>query len=98
MKKILIIGSAGAGKSTLAKEMHEILGIEIIHLDQHYWQPNWTRTDEEAWQKKVEKLLEEKKGMDHGWELSKYHALENSSSGHHDLAGFFSDSLPLSNH
>ena len=60
MKKILIIGSSGAGKSTLAKRLHEILGIEIIHLDQHYWQRNWTRTDEEVWQRKVEKILEGK--------------------------------------
>ncbi|MDA3815169.1 MAG: hypothetical protein PF549_02275 [Patescibacteria group bacterium] len=58
MKRILIIGSCGAGKSTLAKKLHEILGIEIIHLDQHYWKPNWTRTETEEWEKKVEKLLE----------------------------------------
>jgi adenylate kinase family enzyme len=57
MKKILILGSSGAGKSTLAKRLHEILGIDIIHLDQHYWKPNWTKTESEEWQKKVEELL-----------------------------------------
>lgn len=57
MKKILIIGSCGAGKSTLSKRLHKILGIDIIHLDQHYWKPNWTKTDNEEWQKKVEELV-----------------------------------------
>ncbi|EKE11701.1 MAG: topology modulation protein [uncultured bacterium] len=56
MKKILILGSCGAGKSTLAKKLHEVLGIDIIHLDQHYWKPDWTRTEKEEWQKKVSDL------------------------------------------
>jgi adenylate kinase family enzyme len=57
MKRILIFGSSGAGKSTFAKRMNDILGIEIIHLDQHYWKPNWTRTESEEWNKKVEELI-----------------------------------------
>lgn len=59
MKRILILGSCGAGKSTLAKRLHDILGIDIIHLDQHYWKPSWTRTESEEWQKKVEDLIKE---------------------------------------
>lgn len=57
MKKILILGSCGAGKSTLARKMQSILDIEIIHLDQHYWKPNWTKTESEEWEKKVEELI-----------------------------------------
>ena len=41
MKKIVIIGSAGAGKSTLARKLGELLKIEVIHLDHHFWQPGW---------------------------------------------------------
>jgi adenylate kinase family enzyme len=36
MKRILIIGSGGAGKSTLARHLGEILNIEIFHLDKLY--------------------------------------------------------------
>jgi adenylate kinase family enzyme len=57
MKKILIIGSCGAGKSTFAKRLYGLLGIEIIHLDQYYWKPNWTRTEGEEWQKKVNEFI-----------------------------------------
>ncbi|RHW43167.1 DNA topology modulation protein [Neobacillus notoginsengisoli] len=41
MKRIMIIGSGGAGKSTLAKELGERLGIKVYHLDSLFWQPGW---------------------------------------------------------
>lgn len=41
MKKIVIIGSPGAGKSTLARELGDILKIEVIHLDRYFWEPAW---------------------------------------------------------
>lgn len=58
MKKILIIGSGGAGKSTLARRLHEATGIELIHLDQIYWQPNWVEPSKADWIKTVENLAE----------------------------------------
>ncbi|MGY3715851.1 DNA topology modulation protein [Sutcliffiella cohnii] len=41
MKKIILIGSGGAGKSTLAKHLGEKLGIKVFHLDALLWKPNW---------------------------------------------------------
>ena len=41
MKKIIVIGSSGAGKSTLARKLGAKLGIEVFHLDQLLWKPNW---------------------------------------------------------
>lgn len=40
-KKIMIIGSGGAGKSTLAKNLGKKLDIEVYHLDTLFWEPNW---------------------------------------------------------
>ena len=57
MKKILVLGSSGAGKSTFARRLHDILGVKLIHLDQYYWKPNWTRTEKEDWEKKVRELI-----------------------------------------
>lgn len=37
MKKIIIIGSGGAGKSTLAKQLGEKLELPVIHLDALFW-------------------------------------------------------------
>lgn len=42
MKKIMIIGSGGAGKSTLAKQLGTILTIPVSHLDALFWKPGWT--------------------------------------------------------
>lgn len=41
MKKIMIGGSIGAGKSTLAKALSKKLNIEHTELDSFYWLPNW---------------------------------------------------------
>ena len=57
MKKVLIIGSGGAGKSTFARRLSQIIGIEVIHLDKFYWQPNWVRVAEEDWAKTLESLM-----------------------------------------
>lgn len=60
--RIHIIGTAGSGKTTLAKELAHKLGIPHIELDAHYWQPQWchrsradfhqrcaAQTDHSAW-------------------------------------------------
>lgn len=47
--KIIIIGSGGAGKSTLARQLGEKLDIEVIHLDAHFWKENWQATSREEW-------------------------------------------------
>lgn len=51
-KRILIQGSSGGGKSTLAKELGEILNLPVIHLDKEYWQPGWTKPNSDEWHAK----------------------------------------------
>lgn len=41
MKKIVIIGSPGAGKSTLARQLGKLLDIKVYHLDRLFWDPGW---------------------------------------------------------
>lgn len=57
MKRILIIGSCGAGKSTLSRKMSSKLNLPIIHLDQEYWQPGWEETPKSEWEDKVKQLI-----------------------------------------
>ena len=57
MKKILIIGSGGAGKSTFAARLGERLGLPVIHLDRHYWNPGWVETPKAVWRERVEELI-----------------------------------------
>lgn len=41
MKRVVIIGCGGAGKSTLARAMGEKTGIPVVHLDKLFWKPGW---------------------------------------------------------
>ena len=56
MKRIMIIGCCGAGKSTFARKLYAKTQLPLIHLDQEFWQPNWVETEEEAWKEKVTEL------------------------------------------
>lgn len=58
MKKIILIGSGGAGKSTLARRLGEALGIKVFHLDKLHWLPGWTSPPKDEWRKTVKQLLE----------------------------------------
>lgn len=57
MKKILVIGSSGAGKSTFSRRLGRITGIEVIHLDVLHWKPNWTEPGKEEWEETVREAL-----------------------------------------
>ena len=58
MKRIAIIGSCGAGKSTLAKSLGQKLALPIIHLDSYYWRANWVETPKNDWDTLHQKLLQ----------------------------------------
>ena len=47
MKRIVIIGCGGAGKSTLARQLGEKLGLPVVHLDKLFWRPGWVQVSQE---------------------------------------------------
>ncbi|MEM1321240.1 MAG: hypothetical protein AAGG75_13375 [Bacteroidota bacterium] len=49
MKRVLVIGCSGSGKSTFATELARRTGLELIHLDQHYWKPHWIEPSKAEW-------------------------------------------------
>ena len=58
MERVLILGSPGAGKSTLARRLAERTGLPVIHLDAEYWQPGWVEPEPAAWAGTVSRLVE----------------------------------------
>jgi adenylate kinase family enzyme len=56
MQRILVIGSPGAGKSTLASRLAARLGLPLIHLDREYFGPGWTTPPKAEWRDKVKAL------------------------------------------
>lgn len=59
MRRVLVIGPGGAGKSTFATRLGEQLQIEVKHLDRYYWQPGWVKPAPDEWLKTVESLVSE---------------------------------------
>ena len=47
MERIIIIGCGGAGKSTLARKLGEVLDLPVVHLDKLFWKPGWVETSHE---------------------------------------------------
>jgi adenylate kinase family enzyme len=57
VKRILVIGSGGAGKSTFATKLGAILELPVIHLDQVYWKAGWEKPEKEDWARMVASLV-----------------------------------------
>jgi adenylate kinase family enzyme len=59
MRKVIIIGCGGAGKSTLARKLGEATGIKVYHLDSLYWKPGWKMTDKDEWAAILTEIIKE---------------------------------------
>lgn len=57
MKRVLVIGPGGSGKSTFARRLGQIRGIQVLHLDSFYWRAGWTKPANEDWIKTVDELI-----------------------------------------
>lgn len=57
MERVAIVGSGGAGKSMLARQIGAIAGLPVIHLDHHYWSPGWVPTPDDEWVVRQRRLL-----------------------------------------
>jgi adenylate kinase family enzyme len=58
MKRVVVIGSGGSGKSTLSRRLGEITGLPVIHLDRLYWKPGWVKVDADGWLRIVHREIE----------------------------------------
>jgi adenylate kinase family enzyme len=59
VKRIVILGSGGAGKSTLSRQLGHILNLPVIHLDAILWQPGWILADKPTQQSLQQHLIDQ---------------------------------------
>lgn len=64
--KIVIIGSFGGGKTTLALQLSDILNIPVYHLDRYFWLPGWKEKPEDARIKILEELVQKEQWIIEG--------------------------------
>jgi len=48
MRRVAVLGRAGAGKTTVARRLGEALGAPVIHLDALFWNADWTPVSSES--------------------------------------------------
>lgn len=57
MKKAIVIGCPGGGKSTFARKLHSKTSLSLYHLDNLYWNADKTTVPKTVFLEKVQNIL-----------------------------------------
>jgi adenylate kinase family enzyme len=57
MRRVIVIGCAGAGKSVFSRRLGERLGLPVTHLDRLYWRPGWQEPPRDEWRRTIDELV-----------------------------------------
>ena len=60
MKKIIVIGCPGSGKSTFSKQLHDKTGIPLYHLDRMFWNADKTTVEKDTFLERLSDALAQK--------------------------------------
>lgn len=58
MKKIIVIGCPGSGKSTFSRSLHKKTGLPLYHLDMMYWNSDKTTVDKSLFSERLSAVLD----------------------------------------
>jgi adenylate kinase family enzyme len=53
MRRIIVVGCPGSGKTSLAVKLGRKLGLPVVHLDVLYWRPGWKESDQASFRGRV---------------------------------------------
>ena len=59
MKKIMVIGCPGSGKSTFSRKLHNITQIPLYHLDMMFWNADRTIVDKAVFRERLVDALQQ---------------------------------------
>ena len=62
MKKVIVIGCPGSGKSTVSRALHNKTGIPLYHLDMMYWNADKTTVEKSVFLERLSAVLQKKSG------------------------------------
>ena len=57
MKKVIVIGCPGSGKSTFSRVLHERTGLPLYHLDLLYWNSDRTTVSKDVFRERLQNVL-----------------------------------------
>ncbi len=58
LRRVIIVGGSCAGKTTLARQLAERLGVPRIELDALYWGPNWKEKPAEQFRELLQQAVD----------------------------------------
>lgn len=58
MKKIIVIGCPGSGKSTFSRELHNITKLPLFHLDMMYWNADKSTVEKSVFLERLENVIQ----------------------------------------
>ena len=59
LKRVIVIGCPGSGKSTFARELQKRTGLPLISLDNVWWKPDRTHISREEFDARLAEILEQ---------------------------------------
>lgn len=56
-QRIVVVGTGGSGKTTLARQISQQLSIPHIELDALHWEPHWQEAEPDVFRSRVDQVL-----------------------------------------
>jgi adenylate kinase family enzyme len=57
MRRIVVVGCQGSGKTSLSLKLGRKLGLPVVHLDVLYWRPGWKPSDTASFRVRVADVI-----------------------------------------
>jgi len=91
MRRIVIVGTTGTGKTTFAGHLAGRLGVPHVELDALHWEPNWTPADLARFRERVTRAV-----SDNAWVVDgNYHVVRDLVWPRADTLVWLDYRLPL---